>query len=136
MDNQSSSQQPQRDREHVAELRQMIAAMEPRTAQARKLGADPEGRLPRLHEGLLSANEALWELRLAHKGGRYLWLSTAKTIGDALGEHVGGLGLPSVKRGGGRYFVIDGTRVDDETSTALANEAIDATVEAPAQLTS
>lgn len=95
-----------RDREHVAELRQLLEEMQPRIGQARAANEDPEGLLPRLHEGLATANELLWELRRRHRGGRYLWLQSAKTIGDALGSHSGALNLQSVVRGGQRYFRI------------------------------
>ncbi len=77
---------PAREREHVLELRDLIEGMRERITIARQHGADPEGRLPRLHEGLASPIEVLFELRIKHRGGRYLWLQTAKTIGDAMGR--------------------------------------------------
>ena len=113
-----------RDREHVSELRALIAELQPRIVAARANSADPEGRLPRLHEGLASPMEMLFELRIRYRGGRYLWIATAKTLGDAMGAHVGGLGLPSVRRGGVRYFSIDAARkIDAGDAEALAADA-------------
>lgn len=99
----------QQAREHTAPIRRLFEIMQSRVKTAREMGRDPEQRLPFIGQGMISANEVLWELRIAKMvGGRYEFMQTAKALGDALGAHVGGLGLPSVRRGGVRYFILDG----------------------------